>query len=182
MSEEKIKIYSEYVPEKVCKELVELFDESTEDGGQRQYVRGEDLQCIRLNMKNMMDQKSKTPWTVYTKAFAKSMREVYSKWCEDTGTKPDARVALEVPNVDRYDPQFGIHNSTIFKKNRLLTIHFYLNTIHEKGDTVFTEFGKSVRPMMGTAIAFPATKEYNFKDHGPKDYMKYVVKGHVIKG
>lgn len=171
-----------FIPEKVCKGICEAFDESQEGKGEREYIRGKDLECIRLDMRSMANQKAQSKWLDYTKSIAKSMKDGFRKYSAMIGSKESVRFRPEPPHVHRYDPEFGFHNSTIFNNKRLISCIFYLNdTI--KGETIFEVDGKQkkIKPKMGKAIFFPATKEYKFKDTSGKKYLKYVIKGHIIK-
>lgn len=172
-----------YVPEKICQRVCELTDESTEDGGQREYLRGDDINSIRLNMKKMTTMKSQNKWTPLVKQFAAGMKTAYSKWCENTGEKPLDKISLEVPEVFRYDPVCGKHNATVFKDKRILTVIFYMNDIKDGGETFFDVDGKKfgIQAKMGNAIAFPADEKFKWKDTASRKYMKYTIKGYIIK-
>lgn len=179
---EKIITIDNWVPQETCKRLCEMFDESQESKGERTYLRGDDIHCIRLDMKSMAGQNVNNDWLDYTKDIGLLMKKAFKEYHKRTNAFPNTKFAPFPPHIHRYDPEFGFHNASLFKENRLLSVIFYLNDVLQ-GDTIFEVDGMktTIKPKLGRAVLFPATKEYAFKDTPTKDYMKYVIKGHIIK-
>ena len=175
---EKIIIIDNFLHQSSCRRICELFDESQENKGERTYLRGDDIHCIRLDMKSMAGQNVNNDWLGYTKDIGLLMKKAFKEYHKRTNAFPNTKFAPFPPHIHRYDPEFGFHNAKIFKENRLLSIIFYLNDV-PKGETIFKD-GTSVKPKVGRAVLFPATQEFAFKDTPSKDYMKYVIKGHII--
>ena len=61
---------------------------------------------------------------------------------------------------------------------RYFTYIFYLNDIHNKGETEFAN-GLKVKPEQGKALMFPASWEYVHRGIAPKNEIKYIATGWV---
>lgn len=169
----KVLVLNNFVPDEICKELCELFDESDEQKGERQFFRGENLHAISLNCKTMMSTRKGPRWKNISQQFGKAINLGYKKWCENFGKTPK-QTYLEMPIAHRYDPVFGIHKSTQYKPNRQVGCFFYLTDKAGKikiGD-------ETIQPKKGTCIVFPPDEDHKFIDLPDKTHMKYVVKGY----
>jgi hypothetical protein len=165
-----------YVPEKVCKQMCEIFDESEEMAGQREFFESEKLQLISCEMKNLSN-KSKLrgkDWNNNMLMFAKGTNLAYKKWCEKFGVERES-VTIEIPRAYRQDPDFGQHIVDNVDPKRVFSVFFYLNDV-DKGDLKLN--GKIYKSKMGKAIGFNSSP---FQDLPSKNYMKYVVKCHLRK-
>lgn len=63
-------------------------------------------------------------------------------------------------------------------KTRYFTYIFYLNDIHNNGETEFSN-GLKIKPRQGKAIMFPASWEYVHRGIAPKNEIKYIATGWV---
>ena len=165
-----------YVPESVCKDMCEIFDESEEMAGQREFFESDKLQLISCEMRNLSTKhKLKgNNWQKNMVMFAKGTNLAYKKWCEKFGVEKED-VTLEIPRAYRQDPDFGQHIVDNVDPKRVFSVFFYLNDV-DKGDLKLD--GKIYKVRMGKAIAFDSGP---FEDLPSKNYMKYVVKCHLRK-
>ena len=75
-------------------------------------------------MKGMAGQNVNNDWIDYTKSIAKAMKNGFKEYHKRTGAFPSTRFLPFPPHIHRIDPEFGFHNSTIFKEIRLLSMIF----------------------------------------------------------
>lgn len=169
----KVLLLNNFVPDEICKKMCELFDESDELKGERQFFRGENLHAIVLNCKTMMSTRHGKDWKVLTNKFGKGINLAYKKWCEKFDHKQQ-ETHLEIPVVHRYDPGYGIHKSSQYKKVREVGCFFYLTDKAGKikiGD-------ETIQPKKGMCLVFPPDEDHKFEELPDKTHMKYVVKGY----
>ena len=165
-----------YVPERVCKQMCEIFDESEEMKNEREFFESDNLQLISCEMQNMSNRSKlrSADWKSNMIMFAKGANLAYKKYCEKF-EKEQQSTTLEIPRAYRFDPDVGKHIITNVDKNRVFSVFFYLNDT-DKGDLRLNN--KIYKTKLGKAIAFEASP---FEDLTSKNYMKYVVKCHLRK-
>ena len=109
-----------YIPEKVCKQMCEIFDESKEMKSEREFFESDNLQLISCEMQNM-SKRSKLrsgDWKSNMIMFAKGANLAYKKYCEKFG-KVQQSTTLEIPRAYRFDPDVGKHVVTDVDKIKL---------------------------------------------------------------
>lgn len=93
----------------------------------------------------------------------------------------------ELTQVDYEDSGFQIQKTTPHGfynwhcdafKTRFFTYIFYLNDVHNAGETQFAN-GRKVKPEEGKALLFPAGWEYLHRGIAPVDEIKYIATGWV---
>ena len=164
-----------YVPNDVCKQMCELFDESDELE-ERGFYQGKDFFAITINCKDMFKSHKGKQWQIATTKFAKAMNSAYEKWCKEF-EEEKVNTTLEVPKIHRYDPVFGKQNSTNYDDKRILACFFYLTS--HNGKIKFED--KTIKPKKGQLICFPPNEKHAFQESSDSHYMKYVLKGYLIK-
>ena len=182
---EQILVLNNYVPDDICRKMCELVDESEEQKGERNFIRGENLYTMELDVKTMMSTRNGKQWREAVIQFKKAVELGYKKWCDKTNTPIDNEDKyLEVPKVHRYDTTWGKHVSSVFKKNRILTCFFYLNDVDKSILEITNTKDNStfkIKTKKGMAVIFPASEEFQYSDNSGKEYLKYALKTHYCK-
>jgi hypothetical protein len=181
---DKILILNDFVPDDICRKMCELVDESEENKGERNFIRGKNLNAMELDAKKQMSTRLGKQWQEKIIQFKKAVELGYKKWLDKTGEKPAKQVYLEVPKIHRYDVKFGKHISTIYKKNRIVTCFFYLNDVDgsvlqitdTKNNSTF-----KIPTKKGMCVIFPASKDFEYDDNCGKQYLKYALKTHYCE-
>jgi hypothetical protein len=85
---------------------------------------------------------------------------------------------METPQVLKYKENEGFyvpHFDSTEKFSRVFSAVLYLNDVEEGGETVFTNFGISIKPKKNTLAIFPANFAYVHQANKPISNDKYVV-------
>lgn len=171
---EDILILDGFIPDNICKELCELFDESEEFQDERQFVRGENTNAIYLDFKNMIGRSKKSRrWSNLTKEVGKASLMIYKQWCEKTQHQKQ-NVKVGIPKIYRYDPVFGKHKMEE-SENDNVNVFMYLNDCKAP----LTIGTNKIQSQSGRVVMFPSKYESN--DSSDKKYMKYAIKFPLIK-
>ena len=177
-----------FVPEKICQAMVEGFDAANAENTLT-YYRGDNINCIEVDMlnqsKNGVNDQVKQRWKHYIKEFTNATKIATNKWLESMNDEElkHKKIVLEKPKVQRYDPQYGMYKPGRFYDKRIASIVFFLNDVKHGGKTIFKIGGKKVevKPKMGQALIFPASKEYVFEDKPCQNEFRYVIRTHICE-
>jgi len=177
-----------YVSEKrldadFCKHCIEKFKK---DQNRYQGVTGSG---VDLTMKQSTDLKisGKDNWKEEDDIFYKSFQDSYASyenWLSDNYSPLYLDACLRGNIEDTgYQIQetlpggfYKYHNDGMF--DRLLTIIWYLNDIHEDGYTEFYS-GLKIQPEEGKIMMFPALWPYVHRGFPPKSETKYICTGWI---
>ena len=177
-----------YVSEKrldrdFCKHCIEKFKI---DDNRYQGITGSG---VNLKMKQSTDLKisTKDNWKDEDKVFYESFKdsyELYQNWISDNHSDLYLDACLRGHIEDTgYQIQetlpggfYNYHNDGMH--DRLLTIIWYLNDIHEDGYTEFYS-GLKIQPEEGKIMMFPALWPYVHRGFPPKSETKYICTGWI---
>ena len=166
-----------------CKHCIEKFKE---DDRKYQGITGGG---VLLNIKQSTDLRISgiDDWKEEDNVFYESFKdtyELYEKWLSDNITPQYANSCLTGTIEDTgYQIQetlpggfYHYHNDGML--NRLLTIIWYLNDIHEDGYTEFFS-GLKIQPEEGKIMMFPALWPWVHRGVAPRSEKKYICTGWI---
>ena len=166
-----------------CEHCIEKFKK---DENRYQGVIGNTKQ-VNLKIKQSMDLiiSGRTDWKEEDDKFYNTFKDAlasYKEWL----TSPFSDMCLGGNTEDTgYQIQETIpgggyewHHDSL--DNRLLTIIWYLNDIHEDGYTEFST-GYKIQPEVGKILIFPALWPWVHRGYPPKSETKYICTGWIRK-
>ena len=181
--EDLIYVSEKKLDEDFCKHCIEKFKK---DDNRYQGITGSG---VDLTMKQSTDLKisGKDNWQEEDKVFYESFKdsyELYQKWISDNHSELYLDACLRGNIEDTgYQIQetlpggfYNYHNDGMH--DRLLTIIWYLNDIHEDGYTEFYS-GLKIQPEEGKIMMFPALWPYVHRGVAPKSETKYICTGWI---
>jgi hypothetical protein len=172
-----IRVYEDALTMTLCKELIELFENSPD----KSKIDDDWRRCHQLvHVQN----------TPLGEAVRASMRELFDRYKADVRCGTLNFVGrLEAPSLFRYDVSdpSGIHHFhshadqwSMHTASRQISIIAYLNHVQEGGETIFdaNPSGREERiivPRTGRALIFPSSFCYQHRGEAPKSGPKYVL-------
>jgi hypothetical protein len=163
-----------------CEHCIEKFKK---DDDRQQGVIGTDKH-VDLKVKKSIDLgiSGKTNWKEEDDVFYKSFKEVLESYKQGMSSVSDICFGQNIEDtgyhIQETVPGGGYvwHHDSM--DNRLLSIIWYLNDIHEDG---YTEFftGYKIQPEVGKIIMFPALWPWIHRGYPPKSETKYICTGWI---
>ena len=165
-------IYENYINKKICKTLIDLYENSDDKIKRKNPVT--DMSQIVLNKNN--------PKLISYNLALDKILEKYKKKYKFVDRGQQRWEVYENIKIQKYEPgqsYFGWHcESTGYEGNNdtILVFSTYLNTIKKGGETAFFYQKEKIKPMEGKTILFPSFWTHTHKGNITKE-TKYIITG-----
>lgn len=192
--EKLIAVYNNSIPNTLCDELIELFD------NEKNKYHGLTLGGLRKDYKDTTDfpiPKEDEKWSNIINFLNKELTNKLGKYIESNtknkytnnyGVKFclfENELSIDSFIMKKYDRQQGkyvYHNDFDIKTNtnsyRLLTFLWYINTVEEGGETVFLD-DFEIKPEKGKLVLFPSFWCFPHTGKMPISSNKYIITGWI---
>lgn len=175
-----IKVYANALSDEVCDEIIKKFEKSeiydgvTAGGYDPNVKKTKDFHLSRGKIED---------WKEIDTALYTSLTNHLKRYYAETHLRPMENLEDTGFQIQRYrknDGHYVMHHdsSREFDKYRVLTFLWYLNDVHEGGETNF--YNKIwVKPKKGQLVFFPATWNHEHMGCMPISNDKYIVTGWI---
>jgi hypothetical protein len=120
----------------------------------------------------------------HSQAAMNVLGEKYNEYVEAYSILQDGSAAHSVYHMQMQKTVIGggyhiwhYENSAREMSNRLVVFMFYLNDVHEGGETEFLYQHKRYKPEAGTLVLWPATYTHTHRGNPPLSNDKYIITG-----
>ena len=170
-------VFKGLVSNELCDELVQFHKDSPDkyEGIVGRYVVNNEVKkCIDV----LVSDKS-----VHEKLVA-HVNVIYQEVSKKYPILNKLPMTLGYPQIQRYDKGIGyfrehIDNAIYDEVERVLAFIYYLNDVHEGGETEFKTIQNigsvKIKPEKGTVVVFPVSWKFAHEGHIPLDNDKYIV-------
>jgi len=173
----------------LCKDIINLFE-------QGQHYRGETIGGFSPNVKNTWDldiMHCDNKWDKIKNFLVSELTKHLTKYKTHISMYTSTNISEIVPafnkcfidslNIQKYEKNKGLYITHVDdyidynnKTNRMIVFMWYLNDLHEGGETEFNGTLK-VKPEAGKLVLFPSTWTYPHTAIKPLSSDKYIITG-----
>jgi prolyl 4-hydroxylase len=180
-----VRVYDNHLEPDLCRRMLASFDALA----RFQVVNGrgvrrglEDSAWTELNVSRLADQAFLTDFRLRIDA-------AFDRYNRDIGLSIPLPVAPKLSDLTlkKYRPggneRFQLHFDSIYSvANRYLVLLWYLNDVHEGGETRFPQLGLSVKPATGRLLMFPPYWMYQHEGVPPHSGDKFILSTYLLFG
>lgn len=179
-----IQIYENALSKEWCEKIMKIFDEN-EDKHEDGHVGIGLNKSVKVTKEMYFSNK---PLSVFDKDLFNNLHSYLIKYGEDNNIIPMLRSNIDDTGyqLQKYianEGFYNFHHDSVIKirnnkiSNRIITYLWYLNDVHEGGETLFENF--KIKPKQGSLLLFPATWTYKHSGAMPISNDKYIITGWI---